>query len=82
MAFFQISTTKLVKDFNSNETELDKSNPYHGVLTLTLQSKTNENHNGAIPRGPGRPPAIDVTIDDLAEPDDPVSASNAIMHNA
>lgn len=60
-----------MKDFDPNED--DKKNPYHGVLTLTIQSKGAENQNTTIPRGPGRPPVIDISIDDMVDIDDPVS---------
>lgn len=60
-----------MKDFDPNQE--DKKNPYHGVLTLTIQSKGAENQSATIPRGPGRPPVIDISIDDMVDIDDPVS---------
>lgn len=42
------------------------------MLTLTIQGKGSDGHNSST-RGPGRPPLNDVTIEDLAETDDPVS---------
>lgn len=68
----QVPTDKLVKDFDSNEAETDKTNPYHGVLTLTIQSKGTDHHSGSFPRGRGRPPISDISIDDVIEMDDPV----------
>lgn len=62
---------KGISKFDPNEE--DKQNPYHGVLTLTIQGKGIENHSATIPRGPGRPPIVEVSIDDPADADDPVS---------
>lgn len=72
---FQIPTEKRIQEFNPNESDVDKSNPYHGVLTLSLQQKTTENQNNAtVTRGPGRPPtiAVELTVDEIAEAEDPV----------
>lgn len=69
----QIVTDKLITDFESSEAETDKQNPYHGMLTLTIQGKGADSHALTTPRGPGRPPLNDISIDDLAETDDPVS---------
>lgn len=41
------------------------------MLTLTIQSKGDANHQASAPRGPGRPPIADVTIEDITE-EDPV----------
>lgn len=68
----QISIEKPISDYDPNDTDIEKQNPYHGVLTLTIQSKGNENHGVNIPRGPGRPPLVDGSIDDLVDPEDPV----------
>lgn len=76
MGFFslhlQIPTTKLIKEYNEHDVDVDKLSPYHGVLTLSLQNKIGENQNGASTRGPGRPPNTDVVIDDSNDTDDPV----------
>lgn len=71
--FIQIVTDKLITDFDPTEAETDKQNPYHGMLTLTIQGKGADSHTLSTPRGPGRPPLNDVSIEDLAEADDPVS---------
>lgn len=65
----------MITDYDPNEAETDKQNPYHGMLTLTIQSKGTDNHTSSVPRGPGRPPINDVSIEDLAETDDPVRKS-------
>lgn len=57
-----------MKEFNANDAETDKSNPYHGVLTLPLQC----NNATAPSRGPGRPSLADISIEDSVEVDDPV----------
>lgn len=71
----QIPTDQLIQSFNPNDCDADKSNPYHGVLTLFLQQKAtyNQSHNGATPRGPGRPPIHDLNVDELSEIEDTVS---------
>lgn len=43
------------------------------MLTLSIQSKGDSNHNASMPRGPGRPPISDVTVEDIAELEDPVN---------
>lgn len=68
----QIETDRAVSDFNPNEAEADKHNPYHGMLTLTIQSKGVDSHAPSVPRGPGRPPINDISIDDILETEDPV----------
>lgn len=50
------------------------TNPYHGILTLVNRQRSQEVMNGgSVGRGPGRPPAIDVQIDQPIESEDPVS---------
>ncbi|XP_055324394.1 TATA-binding protein-associated factor 172 [Sitodiplosis mosellana] len=72
-------TEKMITDFEPNEAETDKQNPYHGMLTLTIQGKGVDSHTVSTPRGPGRPPLNDVTIEDLAETDDPCREQNRIQ---
>lgn len=54
--------------------EVTESNPYYGIYTLTSQQKISEIQNGLAPRGPGRPPNVETTIDDSTEVEDPVIA--------
>lgn len=77
---FQIPTDKLIQLFNPHDYEGERSNPYHGVLTLYLQQKAtyNQQHNGSLPRGPGRPPIQDINIDELSDTEDPVSYQRGI----
>lgn len=75
---FQVSTEKSIGEFDSNDADTDKQNPYHGMLTLTIQSKgIMDNHGStavAAPiRGPGRPPLADSCLDDTSEVEDPVT---------
>lgn len=59
-----------------NSSNITSSNPYHGILTLANQQKSNETQNGnSVARGPGRPPMVEVSIDDYVESEDPVSFS-------
>lgn len=57
----------------------EDNNPYYGIITLQKQLRTKEMHNGAnssgagTSRGPGRPPAVDVTLEDSSDVNDPVS---------
>lgn len=69
---FQVATEKLICDYDPNEADNDKQNPYHGILTLTIQSKGVDSHSTTTARGPGRPPLNDVSIEDIAEVEDPV----------
>lgn len=72
----QMFTPKTIREYNMADAAADRTNPYHGVLTLSLQSKANDaptSSNGSVLRGPGRPPIIDVSLDDCTEIDDPVS---------
>lgn len=56
----QAPTVKSIQQFNSED--YSTANPYHGILTLDNQQKTATTHNGAsVPRGPGRPPNVDLT---------------------
>lgn len=71
--FNQITTDKSISDFDSNEADTDKKNPYHGILTLTIQSKGTDNNSTTSTRGPGRPPINDVPLDEIPETEDPVS---------
>lgn len=58
--FLQISTEKNIQQFNSEDSTT--ANPYHGILTLDNQQKSSSTQNGtSVPRGPGRPPNIDLT---------------------
>lgn len=58
-----------------NEVDPDDSspNPYYGIVTLSNQQKSNEQQNGSSPRGPGRPPVSEVSIDESTDSEDPVS---------
>lgn len=69
----QVTTDKTIAEFDANEADVDKKNPYHGMLTLTIQGKGLESQTVAVPRGPGRPPLSDLSLDEMAENDDPVS---------
>lgn len=72
----QMITQKTIREYNVADAEADRLNPYHGVLTLSLQGKGNDaptTSNGSVLRGPGRPPIIDISLDDCTELDDPVS---------
>lgn len=64
-----------MKDFDPNDNDANKVNPYHGILALTIQSKGNDNHAGSLHRGRGRPPITDISIEDMVEIDDPVCFS-------
>lgn len=63
----------MIGEFDSNEADTDKQNPYHGMLTLTIQSKGVDNNASTASRGPGRPPLNDVSLDDITEAEDPVN---------
>lgn len=74
----QMFTPKTIREYNVGDAKVDRTNPYHGVMTLSLQSKGNDaptSNNGSVLRGPGRPPNADITLDDCIELDDPVSVS-------
>lgn len=63
----------MIGEFDPNEADTDKQNPYHGMLTLTIQGKGVDSQTSSTPvRGPGRPPLNDVSLDDLTEAEDPV----------
>lgn len=57
----------------------DNNNPYYGIITLQKQLQTREIYNGhgsgsaGTSRGPGRPPNVEVAVDDSRLEDDPVS---------
>lgn len=71
-------TPKTIHEFNVGDAKVDRTNPYHGVMTLSLQSKGIDaptSTNGSVLRGPGRPPIADIALDDCIELDDPVSTS-------
>lgn len=56
---------------------IGSKNPYHGILTLSNQQRFVENQNGiTIPRGPGRPPIIDVSTEENDEVEDPMRKQN------
>lgn len=78
--FYQITTDKSISDFDSNEADTDKKNPYHGILTLTIQSKGADNNSTTTTRGPGRPPINDVPLDEIPETEDPVSQLLFFFH--
>lgn len=78
--FNQITTDKSISDFDSNEADTDKKNPYHGILTLTIQSKGADNNSTTTTRGPGRPPINDVPLDEIPETEDPVSQLLFFFH--
>lgn len=69
----------MIIDFDPNEAETDKQNPYHGMLTLTIQGKGVDSHTPATPRGPGRPPLNDIPIEELTETDDPVCQTDYVF---
>lgn len=70
--FQQVPTEKSIGEFDSNDADTDKQNPYHGMLTLTIQSKgIMDNHGSSVPLR-GRPPLADVALDDISEVEDPV----------
>lgn len=74
----QMFTPKTIREYNVGDAKVDRTNPYHGVMTLSLQSKGNDapaSTNGSVLRGPGRPPIADIALDDCIELDDPVSTS-------
>ncbi|CRK93000.1 CLUMA_CG006602, isoform A [Clunio marinus] len=62
-----------IKQFKPNNTD-NNNNPYYGIITLQKQLRTKEISNGNIAgssRGPGRPPALEITItEDTHEFDD------------
>lgn len=60
---------------------MDKTNSYHGVLTLSQQQKATDNHtNGTTtPRGPGRPPLHDASVEDQADTEDPCRKQNRVQ---
>ncbi|CAD7093413.1 unnamed protein product [Hermetia illucens] len=60
-------------DKTLNEVDPDDSspNPYYGIVTLSNQQKSNEQQNGSSPRGPGRPPVSEVSIDESTDSEDP-----------
>lgn len=60
---------------------MDKTNPYHGVLTLSQQQKATDNQNNGTTttRGPGRPPLHENSIEDQAETEDPCRKQNRIQ---
>lgn len=63
----------MISEFDPNEGDTDKQNPYHGMLTLTIQGKGVDSQTNSAPvRGPGRPPLNDISLDDLTEAEDPV----------
>jgi TATA-binding protein-associated factor len=54
----------------------DNNNPYYGIITLQKQLRTRELNGGGAAgssRGPGRPPTLDVTVEEVNDTDDPVS---------
>lgn len=57
--YLQTPTEKTIQQFNSEDSTT--ANPYYGILTLDNQHKVVTTHNGVlIPRGPGRPPNVDI----------------------
>lgn len=77
-------TPKTIREYNVGDAKVDRTNPYHGVMTLSLQSKGNDaptSNNGSVLRGPGRPPIADISLDDCIELDDPVSTSLIHLNN-
>lgn len=72
MILFQITTEKSISEFDSNEADTDKKNPFHGILTLTIQSKGVDSQTASTTRGPGRPPINDISLEDTTEIEDPV----------
>lgn len=69
----QIPTEKSIADYDSIDADPEKQNPYHGMLTLTIQSRGVDSHTSVSLRGPGRPPLNDVPLDDIPEMEDPVN---------
>lgn len=72
----QMFTPKTIHELNVGDAAADRLNPYHGVLTMPLPSKGKDvptSSNGSVLRGPGRPPVIDISLDDCTDWDDPVS---------
>lgn len=63
--------------YNSSDTT--NANPYHGIMTLANLQKSQDLQNGHQTRGPGRPPTVEVTVEE-ANPvvDDPVSNFNCL----
>lgn len=65
----------------------DNCNPYYGIITLQKQQRAKEISNGGSSnasgssRGPGRPPAVDVTIEEINDVDDPVSFNTCVVIN-
>lgn len=54
---------------------------YYGIISLQKQMKTKENvattqAAGSSSRGPGRPPAIELTVEDSVDPDEPLRKVN------
>lgn len=66
-----------LKHFKPNS---DVNNPYYGIITLQKQLRTKEINGGTSgvagsSRGPGRPPTLEVSSEEAAEVDNPVSCS-------
>lgn len=63
----QTPTDKTIQQFNSED--LSTANPYHGILTLDNQQKSATTQNGtSVPRGPGRPPNVELALSLAAAP--------------
>lgn len=61
----QAIVEKPLRQFDANGADGDKTNPFHGIIALMLQSKNGESHcSTPAPRGPGRPSLIDVSVDE------------------
>jgi TATA-binding protein-associated factor len=62
----------------------DVRNPYYGIITLQTQQRTKEAANGSHlsaagpSRGPGRPPALEASLKEVNETDDPVSNTHPL----
>lgn len=57
----------------------ENNNPYYGIITLQKQLRMREINSGngaGSSRGPGRPPTLDVTVEDPNETDDPTRKIN------
>lgn len=67
-----------LKDFKPNN---GNDCPYYGIISLQKQLRTKENASnssgpGSSTRGPGRPPAIDLVVEDSIDLDDPLRKTN------
>lgn len=62
----QIASAKTVAQFDPNEADVDKTNPFHGILALMLQNKNGFQQNAIqVSRGPGRPSLVEAAVDEI-----------------